>query len=226
MLWEAWTGGAPERARRGPLPAEMSIEQIKVLVTKSKLDWQRGFVAFNGNGSVNLYAVLARFAFNAGVLAAHEGGSPAQPAESALLPPPAYTHAEVRALLDGISADAKTFGLEVIDRLNGAVGLQRVAAPVQRPGIDVAREAIEERDAMEQRYHDLAEHMVYQGNSVSWWHSKATAYRDAIDAVWDALRAAGIQSDGNKTCADGVRELAARAAPAQSAPVSEPLSVA
>ena len=80
----------------------------------------------------------------------------------------------------------------------------------ERMGLDAIRQAIEERDSMEQQYHDLAEHMVYHGNSVSWWHSKATAYRNAIDEVWGALNAAGIRADGTKTCADGVRELAAR----------------
>lgn len=80
----------------------------------------------------------------------------------------------------------------------------------ERMGLDAIRQAIEERDAMERQYHDLAENMVYHGNSVSWWHSKAIAYRNAIDEVWDALRAAGIRADGTKTCADGVRELAAK----------------
>ena len=78
----------------------------------------------------------------------------------------------------------------------------------ERMGLDAIRQAIDDRDAMEMKYHDLAEHMVYHGNSVSWWHSKATAYRDAIDRVWDELKAAGIVCDGRKTCADGVRELA------------------
>jgi hypothetical protein len=80
----------------------------------------------------------------------------------------------------------------------------------ERMGLDAIRQAIEERDSMERQYHDLAEHMVYHGNSVSWWHSKAIAYRGAIDAVWKALNAAGVTADGKKTCADGVRELAAR----------------
>jgi hypothetical protein len=89
--------------------------------------------------------------------------------------------------------------------LRGQLGL----AP-ERMGLDAIRQAIEERDAMEQKYHDLAEYMVYHGNSVSWWHSKAIVYRDALDAVWAELRAAGVMADGKKTCADGVRELAAR----------------
>lgn len=82
--------------------------------------------------------------------------------------------------------------------------------PVQ---LDVVRQAIEERDAMESRYHELAKSMTYKGNSVAWWHSKATAYRNAIDEVWSALKAAGIYADGAKTCADGVRELAATPEP-------------
>lgn len=80
-------------------------------------------------------------------------------------------------------------------------------------GLDVIRQCIEERDAMERQYHDLAEHMTFEGNSVSWWHSKAIAYRNAVDEVWGALHAAGIRADGKKTCADGVRELAARLPP-------------
>lgn len=87
---------------------------------------------------------------------------------------------------------------------------QATPEPVQ---LDVVRQAIEERDAMESSYHALAQSMVYEGNSVSWWHSKAKAYRNAIDDVWRALRAAGIRSDGVKTCADGVRELAATPEP-------------
>jgi hypothetical protein len=82
----------------------------------------------------------------------------------------------------------------------------------ERMGLDAIRQAIEGRDVMERKYHDLAEHLVYHGNSVAWWHSKATMYRDAIDRVWDELKAAGITCDGRKTCADGVRELAVRAA--------------
>lgn len=87
-----------------------------------------------------------------------------------------------------------------------------LSAEPERVGLDAIRQAIEERDAMEQKYHDLAEHMVYHGNSVSWWYSKAMAYRNAIDEVWAALREAGVVSDGKKTCADGVKELAVASA--------------
>lgn len=80
----------------------------------------------------------------------------------------------------------------------------------KRMGLDAIRQAIEERDEMERKYHFLATELVYEGNSVEWWRSKAVAYRDAVDAVWRELRAAGISADGTKTCADGVRELAAK----------------
>ena len=60
-----------------------------------------------------------------------------------------------------------------------------LAEPQGEPvGLDAVRQAIEERDDMERKYHDLAEHMVYHGNSVSWWHSKARAYgHSAQDTV-------------------------------------------
>lgn len=80
----------------------------------------------------------------------------------------------------------------------------------ERMGLDAIRQAIDDRDEMERKYHYLAQEMVYEGNSVAWWRSKAVAYRDAVDAVWRELRAAGVTADGKKTCADGVRELAAR----------------
>lgn len=91
--------------------------------------------------------------------------------------------------------------------------LQKQPATPEPVQLDVVRQAIEERDAMESRYHELAQSMTYKGNSVAWWHSKATAYRDAINEVWSALKVSGIYADGTKTCADGVRELAARPAP-------------
>jgi hypothetical protein len=80
----------------------------------------------------------------------------------------------------------------------------------ERMGLDAIRQAIEDLDQMEQKYHALAEQLIYEGSSVSWWHSKAMAYRSAIDEVWSALKDAGVVADGRKTCADGVRELAGR----------------
>jgi hypothetical protein len=75
--------------------------------------------------------------------------------------------------------------------------------------LDVIRQAIEERDAAIRNTELLATEMVYHGNSVQWWHSKATAYKSALGEAWDALRAAGIQSDGQTTVAEGIRKLAA-----------------
>jgi hypothetical protein len=83
----------------------------------------------------------------------------------------------------------------------------------ERMDLDAIKQAIEERDEAVQQYHDLAQSMVYHGNSVAHWYGKAKAYRDAIGKVWNELQAAGIACDGNKSCADGVRELAARKAP-------------
>lgn len=76
--------------------------------------------------------------------------------------------------------------------------------------LDVIRQAIEERDAALQACSDLANEMIYHGNSVGWWYSKATAYRSAIDECWKALGEAGIKADGKTNVADAIRQLAAR----------------
>lgn len=52
--------------------------------------------------------------------------------------------------------------------------------------------------------------ICYKGNSVGWWWSKAVTYRSALGAAWEALREAGIQSDGETDIAAGIRKLAAR----------------
>ena len=74
--------------------------------------------------------------------------------------------------------------------------------------VDVAREAIEERDRVEQAYHDLANNMIYEGNSISWTKSKADNYGAALGEAWGALKEAGIKCDGQKTVTEGIRELA------------------
>lgn len=76
--------------------------------------------------------------------------------------------------------------------------------------LDVIRQAIEERDEALQACSDLANEMIYHGNSVGWWYSKATAYRNAIDECWKALHEAGIKADGKTSVADAIRQLAAR----------------
>jgi hypothetical protein len=100
---------------------------------------------------------------------------------------------------------------QLIDRARAALAQPELGA--KRIDLDAIKQAIEERDDAVRQYHDLAQNMVYHGNSVSHWHCKATAYRDAIGKVWNELQAAGIACDGNKSCADGVCELAARKAP-------------
>ena len=57
---------------------------------------------------------------------------------------------------------------------------------------------------------DLANATYYKGNSVSWWHSKAGNYKNALGETWDALRTAGVHCDGKKSTADGVKELQQR----------------
>lgn len=76
--------------------------------------------------------------------------------------------------------------------------------------LDVIRQAIEERDAALQACDDLANQMIYHGNSVGWWYSKAMAYRDAIDRSWEALKDAGISTDGKTDVATAIRQLAER----------------
>lgn len=75
--------------------------------------------------------------------------------------------------------------------------------------LDAIRQAIEERDAAVRDTELLANEMVYKGNSVQWWHSKATAYKAALGKAWDALNAAGIHADGTFDVAEGIRRLAA-----------------
>ena len=94
----------------------------------------------------------------------------------------------------------------------GADAMSQDKPPLERMGLDAIRQAIEERDAMEHAYHLLAGEMVYEGNSVQHWRSKARAYGDAVTGVWNELKAAGIVCDGRKSCTEGVRELAARVA--------------
>lgn len=76
--------------------------------------------------------------------------------------------------------------------------------------LDAIRQAIEERDAAIAQAADLAQRMIYRGNSVGWWHSKATNYGNALLEAWAALKAAGIPCDGQTTVAEGIRKLAAK----------------
>ena len=68
----------------------------------------------------------------------------------------------------------------------------------------------EENDRLEMAYHDLANNMVYEGNSISWTKSKADWYKAALGEAWTALGEAGIQCDGQTTLAEGIKKLHAQ----------------
>jgi hypothetical protein len=76
--------------------------------------------------------------------------------------------------------------------------------------LDAIAQAIEERDDALLKYHQLATEMIYNGNSISWIHSKARNYGDALTAAWTELKAAGIECTGSKSVAEGIKELASR----------------
>lgn len=76
--------------------------------------------------------------------------------------------------------------------------------------LDLVREAIEERDHFERSYHDLADSMIYEGNSISWIKSKADNYKAALGEAWKALGEAGIKCDGKISVAEGIKILAMR----------------
>lgn len=44
--------------------------------------------------------------------------------------------------------------------------------------------------------------LEYKGNSVAYIHQKMKAYRNVIDAAWDAMRAKGVHPDGKTSLAD------------------------
>lgn len=72
----------------------------------------------------------------------------------------------------------------------------------------IIRERDEEIADLQQQLTDLADRMVYRGNSISWIHSKAENYKAALGRAWDALIAAGISPDGETDVAQGVARLA------------------
>lgn len=55
--------------------------------------------------------------------------------------------------------------------------------------------------------------LEYQGNSVAFIHQKMKAYRKGIDDAWSALKAAGVQPDGQTSVAQAIAKLAAQPAP-------------
>jgi hypothetical protein len=87
--------------------------------------------------------------------------------------------------------------------------------------LDVIRQAIEERDAALAEVRALSESMEYRGNSISWWHTKATRYGDELLKAWAELTAAGVPCDGQTTVAEGIRKLAATKRLPASAPAQQ-----
>lgn len=76
--------------------------------------------------------------------------------------------------------------------------------------IDIVRAAIEERDEAAQRCDDLANTMIYKGNSVAYIYSKSRKYGDALIDALGALSEAGIVCDEKTSVTDGIRLLAAK----------------
>ena len=79
-----------------------------------------------------------------------------------------------------------------------------------RNAVQRIEELEEELESERINNEDLANATYYKGNSVSWWHSKAGNYKNALGEMWDVLRAAGVHCDGKKSTADGVKELQQR----------------
>lgn len=124
-----------------------------------------------------------------------------------------HEHSEgnwVRLPIDQLLDVAELLEKVVVRYFHPAVTPAQTAQPENlKSGLDVVRQAIEERDDFERRYYDLASNMVYEGNSVAHWRNKAVAYKDVIGKVWDELQAAGIACDGTRSCVEAVRDLAA-----------------
>lgn len=78
----------------------------------------------------------------------------------------------------------------------------------ERPLPDgLIKQALEERDQAISDYHDLANNMVYQGNSVSYIYSKYKNCSSVISDCWDVLREFGVNPDGNTRVDDAIRIL-------------------
>lgn len=46
--------------------------------------------------------------------------------------------------------------------------------------------------------------LIYKGNSVSWWQSKAENYKSALGRAWDAMKAAEFPPDGQTQLSDAI----------------------
>lgn len=67
-----------------------------------------------------------------------------------------------------------------------------------------------ELDGLRMQFSDIENdigRIAYKGNSVAHWHSKAVAYKNALDDAWAALRERGIHSDGQTDVAAAIRKL-------------------
>jgi len=73
--------------------------------------------------------------------------------------------------------------------------------------LDVIRDAIEERDDAIRAVEDLSARMIYKGNSVGWWQSKADNYKAALHEAWSELKASGVKPDGQTTVAEAIKKL-------------------
>jgi len=73
--------------------------------------------------------------------------------------------------------------------------------------LDVIRQAIEERDMAIEERDEIARNYIYKGNSIAWWHSKATDYRDALGRCWAALGELGVKCDGKTDVATAILSL-------------------
>lgn len=76
--------------------------------------------------------------------------------------------------------------------------------------VNPIEELVDRTREAEEAYRQLAEEIIYEGNSVVWWYSKAQAYQEVLRRSWDALHEAGINSDGKIDVADAIRILASR----------------
>ena len=71
------------------------------------------------------------------------------------------------------------------------------------------RELVEENERLQRQYDNLAEHMIYDGNSISWTASKAKRYGKELLSAWDALKAIGVPCDGNTSVAEAISKFCA-----------------
>lgn len=93
----------------------------------------------------------------------------------------------------------------------GACSAAEQIAALQRE-LELSKDELEARNL---DYDSLANELVFHGNSVYHWHSKANAYKQALGQSWAALREAGLPADGNTDVAAMIRKLSADLAAAK-----------